>query len=112
MKPNAPHATSALAHSKLFLSAVILSVLAAVLGISLADANAAIATLQVLPTRIAREKPQQAVSDTWMNTKVKKIAAKFKSARNVSPSTIVATVKQCPTWTAASCLMDCSTRST
>lgn len=93
MKSNAPHATSALANSKLFLSAVILSVLAAVLGISLADADAALATLQVLPTRLAREKAERVVPDTWINSKAKEIATKFKRAHNVSPATFIAAAK-------------------
>jgi hypothetical protein len=93
VKYTTPRSTSALADSKLFLSAVILSVLAAVLGISLSDANVALTTLQVLPTRLAREKADRVVTDTWIDAKVKEIAAKFKSARNAHPSTFVATAK-------------------
>jgi hypothetical protein len=93
MKYTPPRSTSALADSKLFLGAVILSLLAAVLGIILADANVALATLQVLPTRLPRETTDRVVTDTWTDTKVKEIAAKFKSARNAGPSTFVATAK-------------------
>jgi hypothetical protein len=93
MKCTAPRSTSAFADNKLFLSAVILSVLAAVLGIILADANVAVAALQVLPARLNHEKTDRVVTDTWIDTQVKEIAAKFKNARNAGPSTFVVAAK-------------------
>ena len=33
------------------------------------------------------------VTDAWIDTKVKQVAAKFKSSRNTGPSTFVATAK-------------------
>ena len=33
------------------------------------------------------------VTDAWIDTKVKEVAAKFKSSRNAGPSTFVATAK-------------------
>jgi hyperosmotically inducible protein len=69
MNFNAFHAPQPLTNGKLFLNALILAGLAAVLGLSLADANAA--TADAASTATATQKTERVVSDTWITTKVK-----------------------------------------
>ena len=63
------YAPTASTNVKLFLNAMILAGLAAVLGLSLSDANAA--TSDAASAATSTQKTERVVSDTWITTKVK-----------------------------------------
>jgi hypothetical protein len=72
MNSTVSHASPALTNGKLFLNAMILAGLAAVLGLNMADANAATGdATSAASAATPPHKAERVVSDTWITTKVK-----------------------------------------